>query len=145
MTHKKIFVAFNNKYKQGVETLKSNRMVVGGKNHTAWDHLKSGKKPINEFECLGDDFSCRVLFALETESMYEGYIKIQEGRIRRIKKMEKIPIPLNFDYSLISNLSLESVEKLSRIKPENLAQASIVDGVRQSDIATLSFYFYKNL
>ena len=143
--HKEIFVTFNNKYKQGVETLKSNRVVVGGKNHTAWNHLKSGKKPIREIKCLGNNFSSRVLFALETESIYEGYIKIQEDRIRRIKKMEKIPIPLNFDYSLISNLSLESVEKLSRIKPENLAQASIVDGVRQSDIATLSFYFYKNL
>ena len=125
--------------------LKSNRVVASGKNHTFWDHLKSGKKPINSFECLAGKLPSKVLFSLETESIYEGYIKIQEGRIRRVKKMEKTHIPLDFDYNLISNLSLESVEKLNRIRPENLAQASTIGGVRQSDLATLSFYFYKKL
>lgn len=57
--------------------------------------------------------------------------------------MESLLIPDDFNYRGVSNLSSESVEKLIKIKPENLAQASIIDGVRQSDIATLSFYLYK--
>ena len=85
------------------------------------------------------------MFALETESLYEGYIKIQNQRISKIKQMEGLLIPDDFNYRSVSNLSSESVEKLIRIKPENLAQASIIDGVRQSDIATLSFYLYKRV
>ena len=84
-----------------------------------------------------------VLFALESETKYEGYISIQSKRVENVKKLENLKIPLSFDFSKIPNLSSESIEKLMKIKPESLAQALRIDGVRQSDISILSFYLYK--
>ena len=84
-----------------------------------------------------------VLFTLESETKYEGYISIQSKRVESIKKLEGVKIPSNFDFSKIPNLSSESMEKLVKIKPESLAQALRIDGVRQSDISMLSFYLYK--
>ena len=83
-----------------------------------------------------------VLFALESETKYEGYISIQSKRVESVKKLENVRIPLSFDFSKIPNLSSESIEKLMKIKPESLAQALRIDGVRQSDISMLSFYFF---
>ena len=88
-------------------------------------------------------FSKKVLFAVESESMYEGYIKIQSKKIQSIKKLEKLRIDPSFDYTKVKNMSSESTEKLCAIKPETLAQAARIDGVRQSDISILSFYLYK--
>ena len=92
---------------------------------------------------LSKKFSRKVVFAAESESMYEGYIGIQSKKVAAIKKLEKLKISPNFDYTKIKNMSSESIEKLKTIKPESLAQASRIDGVRQSDISILSFYLYK--
>ena len=116
---------------------------MNNKNKSLWEHLKSKDITILDFKDFFKHSSSRVLFALETESMYEGYIKIQNQRISIIKQMETTLIPDDFNYQSILNLSSESVEKLTRIKPENLAQAAIIDGVRQSDLSILSFYLYK--
>ena len=75
--------------------------------------------------------------------MYEGYIGIQSKKIAKIKKLEDLKIDPGFDFSKVKNMSSESIEKLCVIKPESLAQASRIDGVRQSDISILSFYLYK--
>ena len=75
--------------------------------------------------------------------MYEGYIGIQSKKIASIKKLEGLKIDPSFDYSKVKNMSSESIEKLCSIKPESLAQAARIDGVRQSDISILSFYLYK--
>ena len=94
----------------------------------------------------GFDFSKhnpRVLFSIESEAKYEGYINIQSQRNKKIKKLENMLIPKDLNFSTIKNLSLESIEKLNLVQPETLGQASRIGGVRQSDVATLSFYLYK--
>ena len=58
--------------------------------------------------------------------------------------MEHIKIPTDFDYNLLSNLSLESKEKLARVLPETLGQASRVAGVRPSDVGVLAIFLKSN-
>ena len=59
--------------------------------------------------------------------------------------MENKKIPININYQNLTNLSNESKEKLSLVRPETLAQASRIDGVRSSDIAVLMIYLNKNV
>ncbi len=138
----KIFNSFYKQYKAGKKQLKETFFTKNNKTNSLWNQLKS--KNVSQKTLLGaqKNMSKKIFFTLETESIYEGYIKIQSERIKKVKKMEKTMIPKHFDYSKISNLSSESIEKLSRVRPENLGQAAIIDGVRQSDITVLSFYIY---
>ena len=80
------------------------------------------------------------LFAAETDIKYEGYIKIENMRIDKIKKLEGVRIPDEFSYEPLQGLSSESRERLSRIRPETLGQASRLAGVRPSDINVLAIY-----
>ena len=119
--------------------------TLNKKTVSLWDHLKKTDVSINAaLHPKLNKTSKAVLFSLETESKYEGYINIQSNRIIKIKGLESLTIPFDFDFSSVRNLSSESIEKLSSIRPENLGQASRIDGVRQSDVASLSFYLYKN-
>ncbi len=68
---------------------------------------------------------------------YAGYIAKEERAAARMDKMETLKIPPDFDYGAASGISAEAKEKLSKIRPFTLGQASRVSGVRQSDIAVL--------
>jgi len=73
----------------------------------------------------------------ELDVKYEGYISRQEKQVKRFKRMEKVKIPPSFDYDRVDGISSESREKLKRIRPLSLGQASRISGVRTSDIAVL--------
>jgi len=68
---------------------------------------------------------------------YDGYIKRQEEQVNQAGKLEKFKIPENIDYSKIDHISSETKEKLSKIRPKNLAQASRIGGVKPADISIL--------
>jgi tRNA uridine 5-carboxymethylaminomethyl modification enzyme len=68
---------------------------------------------------------------------YEGYIKRQEEQVDNAGKLEKFVIPDNIDYSKIEHISSETKEKLNKIRPKTLAQASRIGGVKPSDISIL--------
>ncbi|OQY38485.1 MAG: tRNA uridine-5-carboxymethylaminomethyl(34) synthesis enzyme MnmG [Spirochaetaceae bacterium 4572_7] len=68
---------------------------------------------------------------------YEGYIVKQNQQVEKFLKMEKVKIPIDFDFGAIDGLSNESKEKLIKIKPISVGQASRISGVRNSDIAVL--------
>jgi tRNA uridine 5-carboxymethylaminomethyl modification enzyme len=74
---------------------------------------------------------------LELAAKYDGYLQIQSRGVARVQKLESLRIPLAFDYERLPGLSFETVDKLTRIKPLTLGQASRVPGVRPSDIALL--------
>ena len=90
-------------------------------------------------------FSSDVLFVVETAIKYKGYEARENKRNEKIKFMENKKIPTNINYKNLKNLSNESQEKLSLVRPESLAQASRIDGVRSSDIAVLMIYLNKNV
>lgn len=76
-------------------------------------------------------------FEVETEIKYEGYINRQLFQISQQDKLEAIKIPKNLDFSTLDHLSLEAREKLNKIKPVTIGQASRVGGVSPADIAVL--------
>ena len=90
-------------------------------------------------------FASDVIFVVETEIKYKGYELRENKRNEKIKFMENKKIPININYQNLTNLSNESKEKLSLVRPETLAQASRIDGVRSSDIAVLMIYLNKNV
>ena len=75
---------------------------------------------------------------VEIAVKYEGYIKRQEQQIKEMRRIECKKIPADIDYYSLKGLRLEAVEKLSKIKPENLGQASRISGVNPADIAALN-------
>ena len=84
-----------------------------------------------------------IFFAAETEIKYYGYIKREKERLRKTKQMENTYISTLFDYSSLYNLSSEAKEKLERLRPETLGQASRIAGVKPSDIASIAIALTK--
>ncbi len=90
------------------------------------------------FEILINDL--KALEQVEIEFKYEGYIQRQMELIEKMEKLENVLIPLNFDYSNLKAISAESREKLSKVKPRSIGQASRISGVTPSDISVLLVY-----
>jgi len=86
------------------------------------------------FDIKNDDY---LIEQLEIELKYEGYIKRQEEVVKKVEKFEELHIPLNFNYSNLNSLSTEGREKLSKVKPRSIGQASRISGVTASDISIL--------
>ena len=81
---------------------------------------------------------------IETEIRYAGYIAREERIIRDIQRHENVKIPDDFDYAPIETMTLESREKLTKIRPRTLAQAGRIPGVSPSDLAQLSIVLLRN-
>ncbi len=82
----------------------------------------------------------KVLRSVEISIKYEGYIKRELAEVARQTKLEKKRLPEEIDYSSIVGLRLEAAEKLSKIRPLNIGQASRVSGVSPADIGVLLIY-----
>ncbi|MGH9650233.1 MAG: FAD-dependent oxidoreductase, partial [Terriglobales bacterium] len=80
------------------------------------------------------------LKSVETEIKYEGYLKQQERAIERLKKSEQRTIPEWFDYASVSGLSREMKEKLQRVRPQTLAQASRIPGVTPAAVSLVNVF-----
>ena len=75
------------------------------------------------------------------EIKYEGYIKRQMQQVIQFKKTEGRHLPENFDYSQVKSLRLEAIQKLNKIQPATIGQASRISGVSPADISVLLVYF----
>ncbi len=75
---------------------------------------------------------------------YEGYLKRQEFQVEQSGKLEKYRIPDDIDYSKIDHISSETRDKLEKIRPKNLAQASRIGGVKPADISVLMVMLEKH-
>lgn len=84
-----------------------------------------------------------IEYHIETEIKYEGYISIQKNIIEKQKKLEDKKIPDNFDFRQIHNLAKEAKDRLAKVKPINIGQASRVAGVNPADISFLIMYLEK--
>ncbi|HIS77651.1 MAG TPA: tRNA uridine-5-carboxymethylaminomethyl(34) synthesis enzyme MnmG [Candidatus Merdivicinus excrementipullorum] len=74
---------------------------------------------------------------VEIQIKYEGYIKKQFAEVEEMRKLEKQKLPSNLPFEQIDGLRLEAREKLSRVQPENVGQASRISGVNPADISAL--------
>lgn len=84
------------------------------------------------------DLPFEVFEQVEISIKYEGYIKKQEAQIKEMRRIEAKQIPADIDYSTLKGLRLEAIEKLSKIRPQNLGQASRISGVNPADITALN-------
>jgi tRNA uridine 5-carboxymethylaminomethyl modification enzyme len=73
----------------------------------------------------------------EIQIKYSGYIEKEIINAEKLNKLDNVKIPSNFDYDILSSLSHEAKEKLNKIKPSNLSQASRISGIKPSDISVL--------
>lgn len=86
------------------------------------------------------DFPKEVQEEVEIQIKYEGYIKLQEEQVEKFKKLEQKMLPIDIDYSEIKGLRLEARQKLNKIKPNSVGQASRISGVSPADISVLLIY-----
>jgi tRNA uridine 5-carboxymethylaminomethyl modification enzyme len=75
--------------------------------------------------------------SLETAIKYEGYLKQQDREVEKLRKAESRRIPPDVDYASMPGLSREIVEKLTRIRPQSIAQASRIPGITPASISIL--------
>ena len=88
-----------------------------------------------------ESYKNEILEGVEIGIKYEGYIERERRIADKILRLENVKIPANFDYNSLKSLSIESRQKLSRIKPQTIAQASRIPGVSPADISILLVYF----
>ncbi len=80
---------------------------------------------------------------VEIRIKYEGYIKRQERQVEQLKKMEQIRIPKDIDYERVHGLTKEAIEKLNRVRPLTLGQASRIPGITPASIVALQIHIKK--
>jgi len=86
------------------------------------------------------EIDSEILEQIEILIKYEGYLDKEYQMAEKLKKLENYKLSPEFDYHQIKSLSIESREKLSKMKPENIGQASRISGVSPSDISVLIVY-----
>ena len=95
-------------------------------------------KNLKEVDTDRPDLPAEIFEQVEISVKYEGYIKRQEAQIKEMRRLECKEIPSDFDYKSAKGLRLEAIEKLSKIRPQNLGQASRISGVNPADITALN-------
>lgn len=95
-------------------------------------------KSLEEIDDDRPDLPKEVFEQVEIAVKYQGYIARQEQQIKEMRRIECKKIPKDIDYSSLKGLRLEAVEKLSKIRPENLGQAGRISGVNPADVAALN-------
>lgn len=98
---------------------------------------------LKEIDTTRPDLSDDIFEQVETELKYEGYIKRQRSQIADMRRLEVKLIPENINYDDVTGLRLEAVEKLKKIRPVNIGQASRISGVSPADISVLLIYLGK--
>ena len=81
-----------------------------------------------------------VIFAVQTDIKYEGYLKLEKDKIAKFSELENKKLPQDIDYEAIGGLRLEAGQKLNKMRPENVGQASRISGVSPADIQVLLVY-----
>lgn len=87
-----------------------------------------------------NDFDDEILEQVEIQVKYAGYIDKEKNNADKLNRLEGIKIPENFDYTLLKSLSLEAREKLGKIRPTTISQASRISGVSPNDISVMLVY-----
>jgi len=124
------------------ENLRENKI----KNDSLYKYIK---RPEISYKALikNNLHSCNLnddeIHILETEIKYEGYILQQQSEAKKFEKLEKKKIPETIDYDAVKGIGREAKEKLKKIKPESIGQASRIPGISSCDLSLLAVYLRK--
>ncbi|WP_348739452.1 hypothetical protein [Tenacibaculum sp. 190524A02b] len=81
-----------------------------------------------------------IIELLEIHLKYSDYIEKEKNNADKLNRLENVPIPSSFDYTKVKSLSYQAREKLSKIQPTSISQASRISGVSPSGISVLLVY-----
>ena len=106
--------------------------------------IKRPEVKIDDLKIFTDlNYEKEIKEEVEIQVKYEGYIEKEEKSAKRQKEAEEKKIPNNIDYNKIKNIASEAREKLNKIRPTTIAQASRISGVNPADISILMIYLKK--
>ena len=97
-----------------------------------------------EIDCDRPEYPQSVFENVEIELKYEGYIRRQKADIAEMRRLEQKLLPKKINYAEISGLRTEAQEKLQKVRPANIGQASRISGVSPADISVLMIWLAKN-
>ncbi len=103
-----------------------------------------GYEILQQFDKDRPKLAADVREQVELQIKYKGYIEKQIELVERMKKLEEKKLPQEFDYTIIKGLRLEAAEKLTKLQPLNVGQASRITGVSPADVTVLMVYFEQN-
>jgi tRNA uridine 5-carboxymethylaminomethyl modification enzyme len=102
--------------------------------HIGIDHIRSFMPQLDE---ALSSYDGETIGLAEVNIKYKGYIEREQEMVNKMNRLEELALHDSIDYSKISSLSNESREKLTRLKPRTIGQASRISGVSPSDISVL--------
>lgn len=95
----------------------------------------------SSFRSMCDDNAfAEIIEQIEIELKYEGYVKRQQEEIEKFDRLEELPIPRDIDYERLKALSTEGREKLKKVRPISIGQASRISGITPADVSILMVY-----
>ena len=141
---KSVIIKPNEKVNKLLKSLNSSEISTGIK---LADLLKRTELTYDNLK--GIDENRPELYAVERKQVeiqikYEGYIRLQEAQVEKFKKLEKKKLSAKIDYNDIKGLRIEARQKLNKIKPSSVGQASRISGVSPADISVLLIYLEQN-
>ncbi len=132
------FTKETNTYKQLINSMVYKLSTTYQQGKTLFSILSRPGVSFSDLEGIEKDIPPEVIEQITLEIKYAGYIAQEMRSAERAKRDEELKIPSEFDYWSIASLRYETREKLSKVRPDNLAQALQVSGVTPADIAILS-------
>jgi len=112
--------------------------------YKAYDFLK---RPESSYEIIKEFFGGiddpKIIEQVEIAIKYEGYLAKQQEDIKKFKKIEEVKIPEGFKYESVQGLRREYIEKLNDVKPDNLGQASRIQGMTPAAVSLINIYINK--
>ncbi len=137
------FIGPNEKLNEIMEELGTAPMTTGMKLSDLVKRPQLSYDILAEFDKGRPNLPKDVTEKVETEIKYEGYITRQQAQVNEMLRLENKLIPSDINYDDVYGLRLEAVEKLNKIKPVNIGQASRISGVSPADISVLLIYLAK--
>ena len=141
---KSVIIKPNEKVNKSLKSLNSSEISTGIK---LADLLKRTELTYDNLKGIDEnrpELSAVERKQVEIQIKYEGYIRLQEAQVEKFKKLEKKKLSAKIDYNDIKGLRIEARQKLNKIKPSSVGQASRISGVSPADISVLLIYLEQN-
>ena len=141
---KSVIIKPNEKVNKLLKSLNSSEISTGIK---LADLLKRTELTYDNLKSIDEnrpELSAVERKQVEIQIKYEGYIRLQEAQVEKFKKLEKKKLSAKIDYNDIKGLRIEARQKLNKIKPSSVGQASRISGVSPADISVLLIYLEQN-